>query len=426
MVTVDTSTLREAASAARAASVPLASLPTTVKNGMLLDLAGRLQRDVAAILEANAQDMTEAERSGMDSAMLDRLLLTEERVAGMAADVRHVATLPDPVGEEFDADTLPNGLRVRRRRVPLGVIGVIYESRPNVTIDVAALCLKSGNAVVLRGGKEALRSNTALARLVGEALVTAGAPAGAVQFVRDTDRALIGEMVRLRGAIDLVVPRGGRHLIEYVREHARVPVVAGGIGVCHTYVHADADLERALAIVDNAKTRRPSVCNALDTVLVHAAVAANFLPLLATRWADRPVEMRCDQRALALLRSGEAGGHVVPLGPDDFGTEFLSLRAAVGVVDSLDGAIEHIRAYGSGHSEAILTEDPAVAARFLGEVDAAAVFVNASTGFTDGAQLGLGAELGISTQKFHARGPLGLRELTSYKWVVEGDGQIRP
>jgi glutamate-5-semialdehyde dehydrogenase len=369
--------------------------------------------------------MAEAEAGGMDPAMLDRLLLTPERIAGIARDVRHIVTLPDPVGEEFDTRTLPNGLDVRRRRVPLGVIGVIYESRPNVTIDVSALCLKSGNAVILRGGKEARRSNGALAGCVRQALGSEGAPAGAVQFVDDPDRALIGEMVRMRGEIDLIVPRGGARLIEYVRENAQVPVVAGGIGVCHTYVHEDADPGKALEIVHNAKTRRPSVCNALDTVLVHEGAAREFLPMLAARWTETPVEMRCDERALSILREAEAEGRIVPAGPDDFGTEFLALIAAVKVVDSLEDAVEHIRAFGSGHSEAIVTEGYAAAREFLRAVDAAAVFVNASTGFTDGAQLGLGAELGISTQKFHARGPLGLRELTSYKWVVMGEGQIR-
>jgi glutamate-5-semialdehyde dehydrogenase len=420
-----TSTLRESAALAREASADLAILSSELKNAILLDLASLLERDCAAILEANSADMADAENSDMESAMLDRLLLTAERIKGMADDVRHIASLPDPIGEDFDARLLPNGLDIRRRRVPLGVIGVIYESRPNVTIDVSALCLKSGNAVVLRGGKEAIRSNEALAERVSQALEANGGPSDAVQFVRDPDRALIGEMIRARGEIDLVVPRGGSKLIEYVRENAQVPVVAGGVGVCHTYVHSDADLEKALDIVNNAKTRRPSVCNALDTVLIHEEIAARFLPALASRWAQIPVEMRCEQRALSILHEAESSGFIVPAEPDDFGTEFLSMRAAVKVVDDLDGAIDHIKEFGSGHSEAIVTEGYSVARDFLARIDAAAVFVNASTGFTDGAQFGLGAELGISTQKFHARGPLGLRELTSYKWVVLGDGQIR-
>jgi glutamate-5-semialdehyde dehydrogenase len=420
-----TSTLHECARLARDASSDLATLSSASKNAILLDLASFLERDCAVILDANAADMADAENSDMEPAMLDRLLLTARRVTGMADDVRHIALLPDPIGEEFDARVLPNGLDIRRRRVPLGVIGVIYESRPNVTVDVSALCLKSGNAIVLRGGKEAIRSNEALAERVRLALEANGGPIDAVQFVRDPDRALIGEMIRARGEIDLVVPRGGSKLIEYVRENAQVPVVAGGVGVCHTYVHHDADLQKALDIVDNAKTRRPSVCNALDTVLIHEDIAALFLPALASRWAAIPVEMRCEHRALSILHEAEASGFIVPAEPDDFGREFLSMRAALKVVDDLDGAIDHIKEFGSGHSEAIVTEGYSAARDFLARIDAAAVFVNASTGFTDGAQFGLGAELGISTQKFHARGPLGLRELTSYKWVVLGDGQIR-
>jgi glutamate-5-semialdehyde dehydrogenase len=359
----------------------------------------------------------------MADAMLDRLLLTPERLAAMAEDVRSVARLPDPVAEEFDATTLPNGLRLSKRRVPLGVIGVIYESRPNVTIDISVLCLKSGNAAVLRGGKEARRSSEALVRLVRDALAAHGAPVDAVQMVQDPDRALVLDMIRMRGEIDLVVPRGGSALIEFVRENAQVPVVTGGIGVCHTYIHEDADLDKALEIVHNAKTRRPTICNALDTVLVHEALADQFLPALARRWEEAGVEMRCEPCALSYI---EASPVARPARADDFGQEFLALTAAVKVVPDLESAIEHIREYGSGHSEAIITEGYGASREFVDRVDAAAVYVNASTQFTDGGQFGLGAEVGISTQKFHARGPLGLRELTSYKWVVLGDGQTRP
>jgi glutamate-5-semialdehyde dehydrogenase len=422
---LETETLRETARRARAAATVLATLGTDSRNAALLDLAERLQRETDVVLEANEHDIADAEASGMEEAMVDRLLLTAERLAGMASDVRRIVDLPDPVGEEFDERTLPNGLRLSRRRVPLGVIGVIYESRPNVTIDVSALCLKSGNAVILRGGKEARRSNEALAVVVRASLIAHGVPSDAVQMVHDPDRARIGEMVRMRGEIDLVVPRGGHTLIEFVRENAQVPVVAGGLGVCHTYVHGDADLEMALEIVDNAKTRRPSVCNALDTVLVHDSVAARFLPALARRWADPPVQIRGCPRTVEILRAAEAPGPWRPAEPDDFGREFLALRAAVKVVDSLPEAVDHIRTYGSGHSEAIVTEGYRASLEFVNAIDAAAVYVNASTGFTDGAQFGLGAEIGISTQKFHARGPLGLRELTSYKWVGLGDGQIR-
>jgi len=403
----------------------LAVLGTETKNRVLLRLADRLVDDGDAVLEANAMDVSAAESSGMDPAMLDRLLLTRERIESVAEDVRHVVTLPDPIGEEFDARVLPNGLRISRRRVPLGVIGVVYESRPNVTVDVAVLCLKSGNPVILRGGKEALCSNRALAEIVRAALIEEGAPVDAVQLVGDPDRAVVGELIRMQGEIDLVVPRGGTGLIDFVRRNALVPVVAGGEGVCHTYVHEDANVREAIDIVDNAKTRRPTICNALDTILVHRTVASTFLPGLARRWSEKGVEMRCDAESLGILDSYGAPGNRREASPEDFGHEFLSLRAAVKIVDSLDEAIAHIETCGSGHSEAIVTEGYEAARAFTDRVDAAAVYVNASTQFTDGAQFGLGAELGISTQKFHARGPLGLRELTSYKWVVLGDGQIR-
>lgn len=422
---LETDTLQATAQRARAAATVLATLSTTIRNAALLDLAEGLQSETDSVLKANEQDVAAAESSGMEEAMVDRLLLTAERLADMASDVRRIVALPDPIGEEFDARILPNGLRLSRRRVPLGVIGVIYESRPNVTIDVSALCLKSGNAVILRGGKEARRSNEALAALVRASLTAHGVPSDAIQMVHDPDRARIGEMVRMRGDIDLVVPRGGRTLIEYVRANAQIPVVAGGLGVCHTYVHGDANLEMALDIVDNAKTRRPSVCNALDTVLVHDSIAARFLPSLARRWADPPVQIRGCPRTVEILRAADAPGPWRPAEPDDFGREFLALRAAVKIVDSLQEAVDHIRTHGSGHSEAIVTEGYGASLEFVNAIDAAAVYVNASTGFTDGAQFGLGAEIGISTQKFHARGPLGLRELTSYKWVGLGDGQIR-
>lgn len=423
---LETETLRETAQRARAAATILATLDTGLRDAVLHHLSERLQREVDAVLDANARDLVDAESSNMEEAMIDRLRLTSERLNAIALDVRRIADLPDPVGEEFDARTLPNGLRLSRRRVPLGVIGVIYESRPNVTIDVSALCLKSGNAVILRGGKEARRSNEALAQLVRESLEAHGVPPDAVQMVHDPDRQRIGEMVQMRGDIDLIVPRGGATLIEFVRDNARVPVVAGGLGVCHTYVHGDADLAMALDIVDNAKTRRPSVCNTLDTVLVHASVATSFIPQLARRWAIPPVEIRGCPRTVEILRESDAPGPWRPADPDDFGREFLALRAAVKVVDSLQDAIEHIRTYGSGHSEAIVTDGYQASMDFVNAIDAAVVFVNASTGFTDGAEFGLGAEIGISTQKFHARGPLGLRELTSYKWIGLGSGQIRP
>jgi len=361
----------------------------------------------------------------MSEAMLDRLMLSTERLESMARDVLAVAALPDPVGEVFDMRTLPNGLLIGKKRVPLGVIGAIYESRPNVTIDISILCLKSGNAIILRGGKEAIRSNSALARVAQEAGKRAGIPDGAVQFIENTDRTLVNHLLKMRDVIDLLIPRGGAGLIKFVAENASMPVVTGGIGVCHTYIDQSADIAKAVAIAFNAKVQRPTVCNALDTLLVHAEIAQRCLPMVAAEWAKAGVEMHCDKRSLTILKSNPSL-RLVPATEEDWGKEFLSLVAAVKVVDSLDEALGHIERYGSGHSEAIITEEYEAATRFLNEVDAACVYVNASTRFTDGGQFGLGAEVGISTQKMHARGPLGLKELTSYKWIIFGSGQVRP
>jgi len=332
--------------------------------------------------------------------------------------------LPDPVGEVFDMHTHPNGLQIGKKRVPIGVIGAIYESRPNVTIDISILCLKSGNAIILRGGKEAIHSNSALAKVVQDAAVKAGVPEGAVQFVENTDRALVDHLLGMSNIVDLIIPRGGAGLIKFVSENASMPVVSGGIGVCHTYVDKSADVNKAVAIAYNAKVQRPTVCNALDTLLVHADIAQCYLPLVTAEWAKAGVEIHCDEQALAILKP-VSGLNLVPATNDDWGKEFLSLVAAIKVVDSLDEVLEHIEHYGSGHSEAIVTEEYQAAMRFLNEVDAACVYVNASTRFTDGAQFGLGAEVGISTQKLHARGPLGLKELTTYKWIIFGSGQAR-
>ena len=415
--------------AARSAARQVARLSTEVKNRTLHNLAGLLENEADEVLQANAEDCAEARESGLSDAMIDRLLLTPERLRGVAAEQRKVATLPDPVGESIEMTTLPNGLVAGRRRVPLGVIASIYESRPNVTVDIFGLCFKSGNACILRGGKEALRSNTVLVRLVRRALADAGAPEGAVQFVDNPDRELVDAMLKMNQYIDLIVPRGGDGLVRFVGANATMPAVTGGIGVCHTYVDRAADLDMAANVTINAKVRRPYICNALDTLLVHSAVAAEGLPRIAAGLAASGVELHSDNRALTILGppdlSKDGAGSVQPAQEEDWGREFLALAAAVKVVDSLDEALEHIETYGSGHSEAIITEDYSAAMRFLDEVDAAAVYVNASTQFTDGGQFGLGAEVGISTQKFHARGPLGLRELTSYKWVILGDGQIR-
>ncbi|MCE2502086.1 MAG: glutamate-5-semialdehyde dehydrogenase [Dehalococcoidia bacterium] len=416
--------LRQQGSAAQAASATLARLPTETRNHALTSIARALETEQGAILDANAADYRDAKADGIDDAFLDRLLLTPERLNGMASDVRSVAGLPDPVGELVEDFVLENGLDVEKRRVPLGVIASIYESRPNVTTDIVSLALKSGNACILRGGKETLRSNSALVALIHRAIAEAGLPTDAVQFVDNTDRSLVDVMLSMKEHINLLVPRGGAGLINFVAKNATMPVLTGGVGVCHTYVDRDAESGMAANIVYNAKVQRPTVCNALDTVLVHSEAAARCLPEIASRLNLAGVEMRCDHRALSILGPGD-DLNAVPAQEEDWGKEFLALIASVKVVDSLDDALDHIQTYGSGHSEAIVTEDNEAAERFLNEVDAAAVYHNTSTRFTDGAQFGLGAEVGISTQKFHARGPLGLRELTSYKWVVRGSGQIR-
>ena len=425
MTTKTTEDITALGKAAYQASRKLARLPTYDKNQVLLNLAELLRSNQADVLAANQEDYREAKADGMDGSLLDRLLLTSDRLSATAAEIQTVAELPDPIGEVIETTSLPNGLVTSRRRVPLGVVGSIYEARPNVTVDIFGLCLKSGNACILRGGKETIRSNTALVALLRKALSDAGVTENAVQFVDNPDRTLVDAMLKMNQYIDLLVPRGGASLVRFVAENATMPAVTGGIGVCHTYVDRAADLKMAVEVVHNAKVRRPSICNALDTVLVHVEVAATGLPLMAKELAVSGVELHCDSRTLSIL-GPDAPATAIPANEDDWGQEFLSLTAAVKVVDSLEDALEHIETYGSGHSEAIITEDEAAAKRFLDEVDAAAVYVNASTQFTDGGQFGLGAEVGISTQKFHARGPMGLKELTSYKWVIVGQGQTRP
>jgi len=417
--------LEEKGRRAKAASRKLAFLSTETKNKALLNIAEALITKKDEILAANKIDYEEAESSGMSEAMLDRLLLSPSRLEDMSRDVRTVAALPDPVGEVFEMRTLNNGLQIGKKRVPLGVIGAIYESRPNVTIDISSLCLKSGNAVILRGGKEAINSSSALARVAQQACLDAGVPQGAIEFIESTERTLVNHMLQMKGVIDLIIPRGGSGLIKLVSENAAMPVVTGGIGVCHTYVDKSADLNKAVAIAYNAKVQRPTVCNALDCLLVHSQVAQVYLPAIAKEWAKAGVEMHCDERAMAILKPIPSL-NLIPAVEEDWGKEYLSLKAAIRVVDSLDEALNYIERYGSGHSEAILTEDYSAAMRFLNEVDAACVYANASTRFTDGSQFGLGAEIGISTQKFHARGPMALKELTSYKWIIFGSGQVRP
>ena len=416
-----TATMTEAvekARRARAASRTLATASADQRNAALRGIADALERESARILAVNAPEVERARAKGITEAFIDRMVLTEARIAGIARDTRAVAALPDPLGSIEDMTTRPNGLQIGKMRVPLGVVATVYESRPNVTVDIAAICLKSGNAVVLRSGSDAHGSSQILAQIVRREAAAAGLPEDAVQFIDSTDRDEVGALLTAHDYIDLMVPRGGADLIRRVRDEATMPVVAGGIGVCHTYVDVDADLDMAERIVVDAKTVRPSVCNAMDTLLVHAGVAETFLPQIAAALGSRGVTLHVDDRAARLI----AG---VPVTPNDYDREWLSLDCSVRVVSSIDEALEHIVAHGSGHSEAIVTDSWTASQRFLQEADAAAVFVNASTYFNDGGQFGLGCEVGISTQKMHARGPMGLRELTSYKWIVLGTGQTR-
>ena len=408
--------------AAKKAARVLATLDTATKDKALITIAETIMAQEPHILAANDEDIDAGRANGLSEALLDRLLLTAPRLEGIANDVKSIVNLPDPVGEEFESRRLPNKLQVTKRRVPIGVIGVIYESRPNVTIDISALCLKSGNAAILRGGKESIHSNRALAEAVRLGCEAAGLPNESMQLIESTDRSMVKEMLRANGLIDMIIPRGGAALHQFAIDNASVPVITGGIGICHVYVDAAADLTKVIPIAVNSKVQRPSVCNAMDTLLVHQAVAPQILPRVADAWAEYDVDIRCEPRALTIL---EAHPAVKPANPEDFDTEFMSLIAAIKVVDNLDDALDHIYTHGSRHTEAIVTEDYSTAMRFASEVDAAAVLVNASTRFNDGGQFGLGAEVAISTQPLHARGPMGLKELTTYKWVVFGNGQIR-
>ena len=408
---------------AKAAARILAITPTATKNALLLHMADGLIAHQDAIIAANAQDIAEGEAAGLRGNLLDRMLVNEARLQSIANDTRSVAAFPDPVGSEYDGRLLPNGLRISRRRTPLGVLGLIYEARPNVTVDIAALALKTGNAAIMRGGKEIRRSNLAILEVIHEALDAVGLPRTAVQYIKDPDRALVGHLLKLHEYVDIIIPRGGAGLHKLCRENSTIPVITGGIGICHVYVDESADLEKALPIIHNAKTQRPSVCNSLDTVLVHESVAADLLPRVVEHLAEAGVSFRAEEGALALVSDHPA---VFPAGPDDFDTEWLNLTLGLRVVPDLDAAIDHIREHSTNHSEAILTQNWNHAQRFLDEVDSSAVFVNASTRFNDGGQFGLGAEVAVSTQKLHARGPMGLQELTTYKWIVLGDGHVRP
>ncbi len=411
--------------AARAASRQLAVLPAARKNAALLAIAGALEAQADGVLAANRLDIAAGRAKGLSEAMLDRLLLDEKRIASLAADTRRVAALADPVGAEYDGRVLPNGLRLCKRRIPIGVIGVVYEARPNVTIDIATLCLKTGNAAILRGGSETLHSNVALTEVIQAALASAGLATAAVQTITDPDRALVTGLLRLDKYVDMIIPRGGATLHRLCREQATIPVITGGMGICHIFVDESADLAKAIDIVENAKVQRPSVCNALDTVLVHRAAAARFLPGMAERLAANHVELRATPDALSILRDSGTRATLTAAGPDDFDTEWLALILGVKIVDSLDAAISHIQEHSTDHSDSILTCDWHNAQRFVNEINSAAVFVNASTRFNDGGQFGLGAEVAISTQKLHARGPMGLEELTTYKWIAIGDGHVR-
>ena len=405
---------------AKQAALELSCLPTGVKNAALTSMADALLDNLRAVLASNALDLEAGREAGISAALMDRLTLTEERVEGMAAGLREVAALPDPVGEVVEGWKLSNGLDIQKVRVPLGVIGIIYEARPNVTVDAASLCLKSGNAVILRGSSSAFQSNQAIARVISEAAEGAGLPSGSIQLIPLTDRESARELMRLRGLVDVLIPRGGEGLIRTVVEESTVPVIETGVGNCHVFVDASADEEMALAIAVNAKVQRPGVCNAMETMLVHADIAPSFLPRAAAALEAEGVELRACEAARRYLPGAAAATE------DDWYAEYLDLVLAVKVVEGLEEAVSHINKYGSRHSEAILTRDYSAARRFTAAVDSADVYVNASTRFTDGNQYGLGAEIGISTQKLHARGPMSLRELTTTKFIVYGDGQVRP
>ena len=409
---------------AKLAARKLAASSGADRRSAIYKIAKALIDSEEEIIAENSKDVSNGKDKGLSEAMLDRLIITPKSLRAMSSDTLKVADLDDPVGEMIEMKTMANGLQVGRKRVPLGVIGVIYESRPNVTVDISVLCLKSGNAVILRGGSEAFHSNQVLARVIRTAISEIDIPEDSVQIVQSAERSLVSEMLKLDEYIDLMVPRGGQDLVNMVAAESTMPSITGGVGVCHTYVDGEASLDMAVEIVNNAKVQRPSVCNALDTVLVHSSLAPDYLPRMAESLAVAGVELRCDTRALSMLGPRE-DIKLIPAEDDDWDTEHLSLVAGVKIVDSLDEAINHIENHGTGHSEAIVTDNYSTADRFVREVDASAVMVNASTRFNDGGQFGLGAEVAISTNKMHARGPMGLKEITSDKWVVLGNGQIR-
>ena len=414
---------KELATNAKRASRRLATADAAVKNRALVAMAEALERREAEILVENADDIAEGRKKGLSAALIDRLLLDEARLRGMAASLRDIAALPDPVGQVVEGWRTSDGLQIVKVRVPFGVIAVVYEARPNVTVDAAALCLKTGNSVILRGGSDAYRSNRILAEVITGAALEAGLPGDCIQFVSNKDRGVLVELLQMRDHIDLVIPRGGESLKDFLLEHSKIPVIYAAGGNCHVYVDKAADLQQALEITINAKCQRPGVCNAAETLLVHEAVATDFLPGVTKALHERKVKLWVDARTRDLL--GETEVKLLRATDKHYATEFLALEMAIKVVESLEEALEHIAHYGTGHSEAIVTRDLETSRRFAEAVDAAAVYINASTRFTDGAVFGLGAEIGISTQKLHARGPLALKELTSTKYVVTGRGHVR-
>lgn len=408
----------------RSTARKLSQISTQQKNEFLVLLAEQLKNNAESILAANQADIKLAQSAGLTEAMIDRLLLTQKRLDSMAKDLEDLILMPDPVGEIIETKILTSGIKASRIRVPLGVMAVIYEARPNVTVDISALGIKSGNAVILRGGKETLGSNKALVQVIQNCLESAGIPVDAVQFIDDPDREMVNQLVRMDQYVDLLIPRGGNALQDFCKANATMPVMTGGIGICHLLVDESADLDKAVEVIHNAKVQRPSVCNALDTLLVHEHVAQEFLPKVAARLLQDKVQVKCDSNALKILEKDVQKG-ILAAEEGDFDKEWLSLVLGIRVVDSLDEAIEHIHSHSTQHSDGILTENMENARRFVAEIDSSAVYVNASTRFTDGAQLGLGGEVAVSTQKLHARGPIGLEGLTTYKWVLEGEYTIR-
>lgn len=417
---------------AKKAAAQLARVSSEQKNDVLIRLADLLSEKDQEVYRANQVDVSAGKEADLSEALLDRLTINSSRLSGIIDDLGRVAGMLDPVGEIFDQHSLPNGLRVRKQRVPIGVLGVIYEARPNVTLDVASLAIKTGNAAILRGGSETINTNRVLVSIIQEALTGCGLPAEVIQFIDDTSRERVAELLTMHQYVDMLIPRGGAALHQYCRENSTIPVITGGIGICHLFVDQSADIAQSVDVIQNSKVQRPSVCNSLDTALIHQEVADQMIPLIINRLSEDGVAFRLDETALDYLDrnlgKAELGGiypDIQPASTGDFDMEWLSLVLGLKVVSGLDEAIEHIAMHSTGHSDGILTQDQGNAQRFVAEVDSAAVYVNASTRFTDGGQLGLGAEVAISTQRLHARGPMGLRELTTYKWVIEGDYQVR-